>query len=336
MARTRAAAQRSRARCPLVAKEDILTNTHWTKVSESPHELGEGLRLIDGVPHWVDILRGELRCAPDGRLLHAFDRPLGFVDRLPDGRLIAALGTGISEITADGALSVGDTGLEDARYRVNDGGVAPDGSVWFGTMAHNAAEGEGCLWRWDAETHEVTPLRRDMWIPNGPSFFGGCQEVLLADSAIGRIYRAEIPAGLGPLVWQDFASVEGGNPDGMHIDAASRVWNPVWGASRIDVYTRTGQILGVIALPVTQATSALTTDDGRLFVTSATVGLADPGPLDGHTIVADLAAVWKDPSLKSETTGPVSDLTFKGRLAAEGGSLFQGVSRTVPSSINQS
>jgi hypothetical protein len=55
----------------------------WTTISLTPHELGEGARLIDGAPHWVNLLAGELYAYRDGEtvLVRKEAAPLGFADR---------------------------------------------------------------------------------------------------------------------------------------------------------------------------------------------------------------------------------------------------------------
>lgn len=260
----------------------------WTTISLAPHELGEGARLIDGAPHWVNLLAGELYACRDGEtmLVRKEAAPLGFADRAPDGTLIGILGTSLVSLAGD-ARAIGDTGLELASHRVNDGDIAPDGSVWFGTMAWQGSNEEGILWRFDPATGETTREIDGLAIPNGPTFLPGGESFLLADSPRGVIY--EVPAS-SPENRRVFANVDGGSPDGIHVDGEGRVWNAVWGGSRVDVYDRAGTLLRSIGVPVSQPTSVLV-HDGSVYVTSATEGLSAPGEYDGHTLVAPLSDV---------------------------------------------
>lgn len=81
-------------------------------VVDGAYELAEGGRWIDGRYVYVDILSGrlfELRDATDPappRQLARLDVPLGAVAPVADrpGSWIAAAGTGIALLTADGAL----------------------------------------------------------------------------------------------------------------------------------------------------------------------------------------------------------------------------------------
>jgi sugar lactone lactonase YvrE len=261
----------------------------WTTISLTPHELGEGARLIDGAPHWVNLLAGELYAYRDGEtvLVRKEAAPLGFADRAPDGTLIGILGTSLVSLAGD-ARAIGDTGLDLASNRVNDGDIAADGSVWFGTMAWQDADGEGFLWRFDPATGETTREIDGLAIPNGPTFLPDGESFLLADSPRGVIY--EVPAA-APENRRVFANVEGGSPDGIHVDAEGRIWNAVWGGSRVDVYDRAGALLLSIEVPVSQPTSVLV-HDGHVYVTSATEGLAAPTPYDGHTLMAPLSDIF--------------------------------------------
>lgn len=270
-----------------------MTTEPWQSLSNAPHELGEGLRVLDGVPHWVDLLVGVLHASTPGggateRL--RLDRPLGAVEQHADGRWIAAAGTGVSRIDDGRADPLADTGLDPARYRVNDAALAPDGSLWFGTMVHDGSAPDGGLWRWSGDS--LRRLRDGIDIPNGPVFLDDGR-VLLADSAAAAIRI------LDPVTGADagaFADVEGGSPDGLHHDREGRIWNAVWGAARLDVHDRDGSAVRRIPLPVQQPTSVLVHElDGirSVLVTSALLGLDDPSPLDGHTIAAPLDAVLR-------------------------------------------
>ncbi|MBD7994738.1 SMP-30/gluconolactonase/LRE family protein [Arthrobacter sp. Sa2CUA1] len=268
----------------------------WTRVSTHPHELGEGLRRSPGGVRWVDLLKGEMYAWTPGAqdspaCTHKLGKPLGMAEEDGTGRLLAIAGTGVVQLLDDGSdVPLADTGLDPARYRVNDGALAPDGSFWFGTMVHNGSEPDGALWRWDPADCGIAKVLAGIDIPNGPVFLPGGQEMLIADSAAGRILRSTLadPADTVP-----FAQTAGGSPDGMHVDGRGRIWNAVWGAARLDVYAPDATLLAALPLPVGQPTSVLLTDepDPWILVTSAATGLSDPGPFDGFTIAAPFSRV---------------------------------------------
>ena len=124
-------------------------------------------------------------------------------------------------------------------------------------------------------------------MPNGPTFLPGGESFLLADSPRGVIYEVLASS---PAERRVFAQVEGGSPDGIHVDGEGHVWNAVWGGSRVDVYDRSGALLHSIEVPASQPTSVLV-HDGFVYVTSATADLSTPNEFDGHTLVAPLADV---------------------------------------------
>lgn len=273
-----------------------MASSEWQILSSHAHQLGEGLRIMGGKVHWVDLFRGELyawspESQPQAALVQHHPVPLGVVEQDASGHLIGALGTGIADLTDPNAPQMlATTGLDGARHRVNDGSFAPDGTFWFGTMVHDESAPEGSVWRWDPDSGDLRQVIMGIDIPNGPTFLpDGC--VLVADSGAGRILRSTLA---DPAATELFAEVAGGSPDGMHVDAAGRVWNAVWGGSRLDIYSADGDILGSVPMPMSQVTSVLVTDgvDPLVVVTSAAVGLAAPGPFDGHTLAAPLHHVF--------------------------------------------
>ncbi|MER2133354.1 MAG: SMP-30/gluconolactonase/LRE family protein [Arthrobacter sp.] len=269
-----------------------MDQTEWTPVSTHALELGEGLRPTPDGARWVDLVNGELYAwAPgDGApvLTHRLPVPLGFAEEDSAGRLVGAAGTGVVELLPDGtAVPLAGTGLDAARYRVNDGAFAPDGSLWFGTMVQDGTDPDGAVWRWDPEANAVVQLRSGIPIPNGPLFLPDGRSVLVSDTEAGTILKTTTA---DPGTAEVFARVPEGNPDGMSVDAEGRIWSAVWGAARVDVYGGDGQLLTAVPLPVRQPTSVLVLGD-QVLVTSAVSGLADPGPLDGYTLSAPLSEV---------------------------------------------
>lgn len=250
--------------------------------------------MIDGVVHWVDLLRGELYAWTPGTeqkatLQRTVNAALGFIEKAPDGRLIGAVGTGLSWLREDGtAVELATTGLDGGRHRVNDGSFAPDGSCWFGTMVHDDSEAEGHVWRWDPASGEVTNVMSGLEIPNGPIFYPEIDAMLIADTTARKILSKKLTP---EVSLEPFATIDGGWPDGMHVDSRGQLWNAIWGGKRVDVYATATSAAESIAVPVSQPTSVLVTSesDPLVIVTSASQGLTDPAELDGHTIVARLS-----------------------------------------------
>jgi sugar lactone lactonase YvrE len=263
----------------------------WTAVPGERFALGEGLRDVGDHLIMVDILTGRLLALPAGlagppRVLLELADPLGAVAPLAGGGWVAATGTGIALIGA-GAGAAGEVHWlarpEDGaphRMRMNDGVADPSGRFWAGSMAYDTAEGAGALYRVDVDgsVHRVVG---ELTVPNGPAFTPDGELMYLADSARGVIYRYPVDPRTGALGRHtEFATVTGGSPDGMTVDAEGYLWSAIWGAGEIRRFSPTGSVDRVLAIPAGQPTSVCLSG-GRLVATSATVGLVEPAESDG-------------------------------------------------------
>jgi sugar lactone lactonase YvrE len=265
----------------------------WTAVPGERFALGEGLRDVGDHLIMVDILTGRLLALPADlagppSVLLELPDPLGAVAPLAGGGWVAATGTGIALIGAGaGAGAAGEVHWlarpEDGaphRMRMNDGVADPSGRFWAGSMAYDTAEGAGALYRVDVDgsVHRVVG---ELTVPNGPAFTPDGELMYLADSARGVIYRYPVDPRTGGLGRHtEFATVAGGSPDGMTVDAEGYLWSAIWGAGEIRRFSPTGSVDRVLAIPAGQPTSVCLSG-GRLVATSATVGLVEPAESDG-------------------------------------------------------
>jgi sugar lactone lactonase YvrE len=258
-------------------------------------ELGEGIRWTDSRAVLTDILTGRLLALPDGP-----DAPLVPITRLPfplgavapvegrPGHWIAAAGTGICRIDPEGHvdwIARPEDGAPVAM-RMNDGVADPQGRFWAGSMAYEGTENAGSLYRLDRDGR-VTRVLRDITIPNGPAFSADGTLIYLADSARGVIRRYPVdPVSGDPGTPEPFVALESGSPDGMTTDIEGCLWTAVWGTGQVHRYRPDGRLDRVVNLPAGQpAGLCLGGPDGRtLLVTSAHIGLAAPGPLDGAVL----------------------------------------------------
>ncbi|RBM21618.1 gluconolaconase [Prauserella sp. PE36] len=261
---------------------------NWTAWPGERFGLGEGLRQVGDRMLMVDILTGRLLELPaDGepRVLLRLDVPLGAVAPRQGGGWIAAAGTGIAVL--------GDTGVEQwlsrpedgaaTPMRMNDGVTDPRGRFWAGSMAYDNTPGAGSLYRADPDG-TVTRVLGDLTVPNGPAFDADGTTMYLADSARGVIHRFAVDPGTGALGERtEFATVAQGSPDGMTVDAEGFVWSAIWGAGRVHRYSPGGSLDRVVDVPARQPTSVCVVGE-RLVVTSATVGLDEPGEFDGAVL----------------------------------------------------
>ncbi|MET8329555.1 SMP-30/gluconolactonase/LRE family protein [Streptomyces sp. NPDC005181] len=255
-------------------------------------ELGEGIRWTGGRAVLTDILTGRLLAAPDDPAA-----PLGLITQLPfplgavapveggPGHWIAAAGTGICRIDDAGRVDWIARPEDDAPVpmRMNDGVADPHGRFWAGSMAYEATEDAGSLYRVDRDGR-VTRVLQDITVPNGPAFTADGTVMYLADSARGVIRRYSVDPATGDLGEPGpFVTLDSGSPDGMTADAEGGLWTAVWGTGQVHRYRPDGSLDRIVELPAVQpAGLCLGGPDGRtLLVTSARIGLPDPGPLDG-------------------------------------------------------
>ncbi|MFD7430928.1 SMP-30/gluconolactonase/LRE family protein [Streptomyces sp. NPDC059818] len=251
--------------------------------------LGEGIRAVDGRIVLVDILTGRLLSGPADRTaplvpLVRLDEPLGAVAPVHGrpGHWIAAAGTGICLIAPDGVtrwLARPEEGAVPAM-RMNDATADPRGRFWAGSMACDAVEGAGSLYR-VGHDGAVDRVLDGLTVPNGPVFTADGGAMYLADSAKGVIRRYPVDPDSGVLGAPDtFAAFDRGSPDGMAVDAEGGLWTAVWGAGTAHRFRADGTPDRQIRFPAAQP-AGLCLDGDTLYVTSARHGLTAPGPLDG-------------------------------------------------------
>ena len=252
-------------------------------------ELGEGIRWTDVGVFLVDILAGRLLHAPEepGTPLRELARvsfPLGAVAPVAGrpGTWIAAAGTGICLLAPDGSTDWLARPEDDAPLpmRMNDATADPAGRFWAGSMAYGADEGAGSLYRVDHDG-TVSRVLDGISVPNGPVFTADGTGMYLADSGRGIVRRYPVEPATGDLGDPEtFVTVDEGSPDGMAVDREGAVWMAVWGTGTVRRYLPDGSLDRTVRLPARQPAGVCLRED-VLYITTARVGLAAPGPDDG-------------------------------------------------------
>ncbi len=262
--------------------------------------LGEGplWSPSEGFLWWVDIKRAKLhRHNPKTGNTRRYDLPLhASALALSDGGLI---------MIGDREIGRYDTATESYRklvdinepdgFRTNDAGLAPDGSVWFGTLDDTGETPEGAYYRLGSDMHveriglpEVMVTNTMQFSPDGSIFYtcDSAEQMILAfdhDLASGALSNRRV-----------FASTleVGCYPDGSAIDADGFLWNAQWAGSRIVRYAPDGSIDRVVKMPVSRPTSCAFGGEGltTLYITSARTGLSDAA-LDRQPMAGSLFAL---------------------------------------------
>ncbi|MEE6294478.1 SMP-30/gluconolactonase/LRE family protein [Georgenia wangjunii] len=235
---------------------------------------------------FVDMLAGDLltlRAAGVERLhvgnVAAFVRPRahgGYVVALERG---LALATGPDEVPEPLPEVWADPGV-----RMNDGGCDPWGNLYAGSMAYDAGEGKGTLYR-VAPDGTTTVSLPEVSISNGIGFSPDGARAYYVDTPTGGIDVLDAHEG-GLHARRRFVSVaeDAGAPDGLCVDSAGNVWVALNGGSAVRCYSPQGALLDQVDVPVRLVTACtLGGDDLRdLYVTTSRENLgADAEPEAG-------------------------------------------------------
>ncbi|MFI1070353.1 SMP-30/gluconolactonase/LRE family protein [Streptomyces puniciscabiei] len=254
-------------------------------------ELGEGPtwdpatgRLI-----WLDILGMRVHTydpATGRRTVRTTEQHVGAVKPRAGGGLVLNLRDGV------GLLDPDDTFRwlhhePVAGRRANDAAVAPDGSLWAGTMRYDEAPGGGTLTRLTGDGTVRTVLS-DATVSNGTGWSPDGRRMYYVDTPTRRVdvfdHDGERVHGRRPLVEIERGA---GVPDGLTVDADGCVWVALWDGGAVRRYTPGGELDRVISLPTPRTTACAFGGAGLtdLYVTTARTGLPAPHPLSGSLLV---------------------------------------------------
>ncbi|MFJ4279343.1 SMP-30/gluconolactonase/LRE family protein [Streptomyces massasporeus] len=254
-------------------------------------ELGEGPTwdASAGRLLWIDILGSRLHTydpATGRRAVRRTEQHIGAVKPRAGGGLVLNLRDGVGLLDPDGGFRWLHHEPVPGR-RANDAAVAPDGTLWTGTMRYDEAPGGGTLSRVtgdgsvDVVLDDVAVSNGTGWSPDGRLMYyidSPTRRIDVFDHADGRITGRRTLA-----VIEESA----GFPDGLTVDAEGCVWVALWQGSAVRRYTPDGELDRVIELPVPLVTACAFggADLSDLYITTARVGLTEPPALAGSLFV---------------------------------------------------
>ncbi|MET7453515.1 SMP-30/gluconolactonase/LRE family protein [Streptomyces sp. NPDC005574] len=239
---------------------------------------------------WIDILASRVHTydpASGRRTVRVTGQHVGAAKPRAGGGLVLNLRDGVGLLDADGE---GFRWLHHEPVpgrRANDAAVAPDGSLWTGTMRYDEAPGGGTLSRVTGDgTVEV--VLDDVTVSNGTGWSPDGRLMYYVDSPTRRVDVFDFVDGR-PVGRRTLAEIEDGAgfPDGLTVDADGCVWVALWDGGAVRRYTPAGALDRVIALPVPRVTACAFGGAGLtdLYVTTARAGLLAPHPLAGSLLV---------------------------------------------------
>ncbi|MFJ3664895.1 SMP-30/gluconolactonase/LRE family protein [Streptomyces sp. NPDC090106] len=238
---------------------------------------------------WLDILGGRIHTydpATGRRTVRVTDQHVGAAKPRAGGGLVLNLRDGVALLDPDGSRRWLRHEPVPGR-RANDAAVAPDGSLWAGTMRYDEAPGGGTLSRITADgtaatvLDDVTVSNGTGWSPDGRLMYyidSPTRRVDVFDHADGRV------TGRRQLVEIEDGA---GFPDGLTVDADGCVWVALWDGAAVRRYTPDGVLDRTIALPTPRVTACAFggADLTDLYITTARVGLDSPHPVAGSLLV---------------------------------------------------
>jgi sugar lactone lactonase YvrE len=242
-------------------------------------EVGEGpvLDRRTGRLAWVDITGGWLHqsdLATGETTSEHFDTMVGAaLPRESEPGFMLAVAEGLGLWTPDGGFELVDPCLPEPHVRFNDAKCDSRGRAWGGTNHLEFVAGEGKVRVWDG-TGVSKVQAEGLTLPNGLGWSPDDRTMYLADTFENVLLRADFDADAGAVgQFTPLCRVEGGYPDGLAVDADGNIWLAVWAGWEVRRFSPTGELTGAVRTPVAQPSSCAISDEGVLYVTSATSGL---------------------------------------------------------------
>ncbi|MFE2299167.1 SMP-30/gluconolactonase/LRE family protein [Streptomyces sp. NPDC059445] len=238
---------------------------------------------------WVDILGSRIHTydpASGRRTVLATEQHVGAAKPRAGGGLVVNLRDGVGLYGPDGDSFRWLHREPVPGRRANDAAVAPDGSLWCGTMRYDEAPGGGTLSR-IAPDGTVRPILDDVSVSNGTGWSPDGRRVYYVDSPTRRVDVFDTGDDGLPVGRRPFVTVEDGFPDGLTVDAEGCVWVALWDGGAVRRYTPDGTLDRVLELPVRRPTACAFggADLTDLYITTARTGLDAPHPMSGSLLV---------------------------------------------------
>ncbi len=267
-----------------------MTYTHEVAV-RAEATLGEGPTwdAAAGRLLWIDILGSRIHTydpVSGRRTTRTTEQHVGAVKPRAGGGLVLNLRDGVGLLDPDDTFRWLRHEPVPGR-RANDAAVAPDGSLWAGTMRYDEAPGGGTLSRITGDgTADV--VLDDVAVSNGTGWSPDGRLMYYIDSPTRRVDVFDFENGRA-LNRRPLVEIEDGAgfPDGLTVDADGCVWVALWDGAAVRRYTPGGELDRVVELPTPRVTACAFggADLTDLYITTARVGLSAPDPVAGSLLV---------------------------------------------------
>lgn len=246
--------------------------------------LGEGplWSVSDKALWFTDIKQQKIhRISPEGEK-RSWDAPAqpGFIVPVAGGGYVVGLQTGLHRFDPGTGGFERLTPVEPDKpgNRLNDCCVAPDGTLWFGSMDDGETDESGAVYRLGPDA-KPGMAGGQCCITNGPAVSPDGRILYHVNTLARRIEAWDIGAEGELSNGRLFAEIapEHGYPDGPTVDADGCIWIGLWGGWSARRYSPAGEILEEVRFPVANITKiALGGDDLRTaYATTASKGLSE-------------------------------------------------------------
>jgi sugar lactone lactonase YvrE len=240
----------------------------------------------------VDMLAGDVLTVRDGQLVDRenFGAIAAAWRPRRQGGFVVAVERGFVLVGTDGRREHVGPLWDDSDLRMNEGGCAPDGSFYSGSMEHDAEPGRGSLWRL-APDGSCSVVLDDVTISNGLAFAADGRQAYFIDTPTHRVDVLTFSAPGVVAHRQMFVDLRAvpGQPDGLALDAAGGVWVAMWGAGQVRRFDSEGQLTDVVSVGVMQVSAVAFGGPAfeDLFITTSRFALPDGDePQAGSVFVA--------------------------------------------------
>ncbi|MCR4467472.1 SMP-30/gluconolactonase/LRE family protein [Burkholderia sp. SCN-KJ] len=253
---------------------------------DSRNTLGEGATWCDATLalYWTDIEGARLwRCRADGSDLAQWPMP----ERLacfalthdPDV-LLVGLATHLAFFDLRSGEFTRIVDVEpDLPTRLNDGRCDPFGAFVFGMKDEGGdpPRAVGGFYRLNPDLTLERLALPAAAIANSIGFSPDGAKMYFCDSMVREILVCDYRAGGDVADVRPFVRLTDadGDPDGSIVDRDGGLWNAQWGGRRVVRYGPDGIETNRVEVPTAQPSCVALDGDGRLYVTSARVGLSD-------------------------------------------------------------
>jgi len=181
-------------------------------------------------------------------------QPVGFVQPLQGGGLIAGLKDGLYRFLAPASLA--RTHQPEPTLpgnRLNDAYTDPDGQLWFGSMDDAEQAPSGSLYCVEA-TGKVIKQDADYVITNGPAMSPDGRIFYHTDTLAKTVYAFDLGPEKRLLNKRALIHILNGYPDGTAVDAAGCLWVALFAGARVERYSARGELLQTVRFPCANVT----------------------------------------------------------------------------------